>query len=132
MQEVVERFIVSEEQYNALQVSVVLPTPFELFDYQVSRLKEKGFDLSKKEVDDLVVYVPENPQFFLVLPSKSDKLDLEGLMHLVEIKGTPGKVSLDIPSLGDLEEVQPKSHLLLDVEDGRRRHNITPGKSREH
>ncbi len=132
MTAVVDRPVVSSAQYHALQAPVVLPTPQELFDFEVLTLKDKGFDLAPQDVDRLRALVPKQPQFFLLLPPKPDQLDLPGLMALVEVDGKTGKNYLDPQYLADLTEEPAGAYLLLDIEDSRKRLNIRPRDSREN
>lgn len=114
---------VSFEQYSALQTPVVLPTPEEVFAFQVDALRNKGIDLPDKDVDRLYSLIPSEPQLFLVFPPQPDTLDLEGLLALIEVNGKTGKNYLNRQRLSDVIEAPKTAHLLLDVEDGRTRLN---------
>lgn len=114
---------ISAQQYRSLQAPVVLPTPTELFDFQVATLKDKGFDLPSRDVDQLRAFVPDEVQMFLLVPPQPNVLDLDGLMNLVEVDGVTGKNYLDRQYLTDVVAVPTNTHLLVDVEDGRKRLN---------
>ncbi len=122
---------VSFEQYSALQTPVVLPTPEELFAFQVDTLRNKGIDLPDKDVARLHALIPNEPQLFLVVPPQPDTLDLDGLMALIEVNGITGKNYLDRQDLSEVIETPKVAYLLLDVEDGRGRLNTKPSVSLE-
>ena len=122
---------VSFEQYSALQTPVVLPTPEELFFFQVDTLQKKGLDLWDADVDRLRAFIPSEPQLFLVVPRQPDTLDLDGLMALIEVNGITGKNYLDRQDLSEVIETPKVAYLLLDVEDGRGRLNTKPSVSLE-
>jgi hypothetical protein len=127
-----DRLVVSAVQYSALQTPVVLPTPQELFDFQVWTLKDKGLDLSEQDVDRLRSLVPSGAQLFVVIPRRPDPLDLNSLMALIEVGGKTGENYLDPQHLTDVTETPREAHLLLDVEDGRGRLNTKPSVSFEN
>jgi len=114
---------VSADQYHALQSPLVLPTQRELFDYQVGILQEKGLDLPDEDVDRLYSLIPSDSQLFLVVPRRSDTLDLKGLMRLIIVNREPGENYLDPQHLTDVNPVPTGAHLLIDIEDGRKRLN---------
>jgi hypothetical protein len=120
---------VSVQQYTALQTPVVLPTPEELFDFQVQTLKDKGLDLPDEDVDRLRSLIPNAPQLFLLIPPRPGTLDLNGLVALIEVDGKTGVNYLDLQHLTDTVETPATAHLLLDVEDGRERLNTKPSVS---
>jgi hypothetical protein len=120
---------VSLEQYTALQAPIVLPTPEELFAFEVDALRNKGIELPDHDVDRLHALIPSEPQLFLVVPLQPDTLDLNGLMALIEVKGKRGKNYLDRQHLSDVSETPTTAHLLLDVDDGRTRLNTQPSVS---
>jgi len=124
-----DRPVVSKDQYTALQAPVVLPTPQDLLDFQVRTLKDKGLDLSDADVKQLRPLVPKEPQLFIVVPCLPDPLDLDGLMALIEVDGLTGKNYLDQQKLFDELDTPRQAHLLLGVEDGRKRLNIKPSVS---
>ncbi len=126
----VTRPVLSYAQYRALQAPVIpLPTPKELFEFQVGILQDKGLDLRKADVDRLARVVPNMPQLFIVVPRRPEVLDLNGLMALVEVNGIKGRNHLDPECLIDLELAPAGAHLLLGVEDGHWRRNIAPNVS---
>ncbi len=120
---------VSVQQYTALQTPVVLPTPEELFDFQVQTLRDKGLDLPDEDVDRLRPLIPNEPQLFVVIPPRPSTLDLNGLMALIEVDGKKGVNYLELQHLTDTVETLTTAHLLLDVEDGRGRLNTKPNVS---
>lgn len=126
------RRTVSTQQYTALQTPLVLPTPEELFEFQIQTLKDKGLDLSDEDVDRLRPLIPSEPQLFLVIPPRPSTLDLPGLMALIEVDGKKGNNRLDLQHLTDVVETPATAHLLLDVEDGRERLNTKPNVSFEN
>jgi hypothetical protein len=121
---------ISAPQYHLLQAPAVLPTPKELFDFQVWMFKDKGLDLPPADVDQLYRLISDGePQMFLVLPRWPDVLDLKGLMSLVEVNGVRGQNYLDAQYLTDVNPVPTRAHLLLNIEDGRGRRNTKPSVS---
>lgn len=123
---------VSAAQYHALQNPVVLPTPEELFEFEISVLKDKGLDLKSKDVDRLRKFVPNEAQMFLVVPPQPDTLDLNGLMNLIEVNGVQGENYLDVQYLKDIAPPPSYAYLLANVEDGRKRLNKKPSVSAEN
>lgn len=121
---------VTYDQYVALQTPVVLPTPEELFEFQVDGLRRRDL-MSDADVDRLHTLVPSEPQLFLVVPERPEQLDLDGLMHLVEVNGQISRNCFDVKHLADLVETPRKAHLLLNVSDGHDRRNTRPSVSRE-
>lgn len=124
-----KRPTISTQQYHSLQALVVEPTAAELFDFQVATLKDKGVELPSRDVDRLRALVPNEVQLFLLVPPQPDVLDLDGLMHLVEVDSVTGMNYLDRQHLSDVIETPKTAHLLLDVEDGRTRLNTKPSVS---
>lgn len=118
---------VSAAQYDALQPYDDPPTPEQLFFHQIRRFKNKGLDLPHTEVERLQLLIPSKPQqLFLVIPPRPDTLDLGSLMSLIEVDGIKGGNCLDLENLTDMCTDPQKAHLLLNVEDGRRRLNALP------
>ncbi|MEX0650064.1 MAG: DUF5701 family protein [Candidatus Andersenbacteria bacterium] len=66
-------------------------------------------------------------QDFLVVPPKPDEFDLDSLMALITVQGKSGVNCLNPQYLIDVGAVPQGAHLILDVEDGRRRFNRTAG-----
>lgn len=120
---------VSVQQYAALQTPIVLPTPEELFDFQVQTLRNKGLDLPNEDVDRLRPLIPSEPQLFVVIPCRPSTLDLNSLMALIEVDGKAGKNYLDPQHLTYVVETPATAQLLLNVEDGRGRLNTKPSVS---
>lgn len=127
-----DRPTVSVQQYTALQALVILPTPEELFDFQVWTIKDKGLDLPDEDVDRLHTLIPSEPQLFVVIPRRPDTLDLKGLMTLMEVDYKQGKNYLDLQHLTNAVETPATAHLLLNVEDGRGRLNTKPSVSSDN
>ncbi len=108
-------------QYHALQTDPI--TSNEVFESEVSALRSFGFDFPKADVDRLRQFVPEKSQLFLVVPPQPDTLDLANLMGRVKLKGLFGESELEPQYLVNTFDVPTTSHLLLDVDDGRKRLN---------
>lgn len=126
-----ERLKVTSGQYTALLDHVVLPTPVELFEFQVSVLQEIGLDLRDTDVRHLRDLIPQESQLFLLVPRKPDIIDLKRLMKLINLHGKTGENYLGVTDLSDLTNDPTGAHVLLDVEDGRARLNTKPSLSME-
>jgi|ERR1700722_2708958 len=129
---------ISVEQYRALQRPIVLPTPQQLFDQMVERLKAKfeGSGIFKPSHADpfrrglpykLFLLVPPQPKALLV-----DRDLLNHVVSLVEANGKTGKNYLDPKDLKDLIEIPEGPSLLMDIEDGNKRRDVKPSVSREN
>ena len=112
--------IMTRAQYVAIQHSLELPTPEQLFDFQVTTLVEKGFDLPQTDIEQLRKYIPNERQLFIVIPKRTDPINLDDSMSkLVLAQGTPGQNTLRPFQLKDVIDVPTSAHMLLDVKDGR-------------
>ncbi|MBI4414889.1 MAG: hypothetical protein HY566_01465 [Candidatus Kerfeldbacteria bacterium] len=120
--------VVTDEQYRSLQRPVVLPTPAELFDFEVETLKDKGL-LTYDQADPFRKALPAG--LFLLIPPKPDPYDLAHLMGLVVVNGKAGRSYLDPANLADEIEMPNLPYLLCDIEDGNSRRNIRPSENRQ-
>ncbi len=108
------------EEYVALQ-HTSYRTPEELFILQVDILRCKGLDLPNTDIERLYSCIPRQRQLFLIVPPLPDTLYLTRLMSLIEISGKKGVSWLYGSELSDVVNAPKAAHLLLDVEDGRKR-----------
>lgn len=109
---------VTYRNYEALMEPwVAIPTPEELFGFQVRNLVEKGVIKSREEVKGLRKRLPEKGML-LVVPET--KLLLDELMERVVVGGEKGRTSPSFEYLKDKVKTPKKPYLCLDVEDGRK------------
>jgi hypothetical protein len=126
-----QKIVVTAEQYQGLIAPPpVLPTPGELFDYQVEGLVDRKL-ATYGDADPFINRLPEKG-FFLFVPPRPRILDLSGLMSNVELNGCTGVNYLDVAYLTPAVEIPGTAHLLVDVEDGRARLNTKPMVSRQN
>jgi hypothetical protein len=127
-----EKNVVSAEQYQGLIAPPpVLPSPSELFDYQVEGLVDRKL-ATYGDADPFRNRLPEKG-FFDFIPPRPEVLDLNHLMSLVVLNGKTGVNYLDVISyITPAVEIPGTAHLLCDVEDGRTRLNVKPMVSREN
>lgn len=104
----------------------------EYFDLQVNRLRDKGLTFSRADADRLRSRIATELQPFIVVPSRPNTIDLSDFMALVEFNGKRGRNYLEPQSLTDVVEVPQRAHVLLDVEDGRQRLDMSPSVSYEN
>lgn len=122
---------ISMGQYRALQKSVQLPSPQDLFDYQVERAV--GYKLASYEDADR--FRKDLPQGLFIFVPQQPKLDndaLKHLMSLVVVNGKTGENYLNADLLKDEVEVPASAHLMVGVEDGDARRNIRPSENRRN
>ncbi|MEK7118305.1 MAG: DUF5701 family protein, partial [Patescibacteria group bacterium] len=120
--------MVTPEQYRALQRPIIkLPTPQELFDFQVECLVAKQL-AEYKHADPFRKKLPE-AGLFVFVPPKLSTFDLKHLMSMVEVGGKKGANYLDIEHLKDVIDVPQGAYLMDDVEDGAQRLNTKPSVS---
>jgi hypothetical protein len=119
------KYAVTPQQYEGLiGPPPVLPTPSELFVYQVETLV--GHKLATyADADPFRNRLPAQG-FFLFVPSPPKILDLEYLMSLVDFVGWKGANYVDADSLKPFLEVPTTASLLVNVDDGRGCLNISP------
>ena len=131
---------ITEKQYRALQNSIELPTPQELFDFMIERLRIKFEEtdiFSYKLADPFHAKIGElGGQLFLVVPAQpktffKDRGLFEHVISLVENHGATGTSGLDPKELEDLTESPTTPTLLTDIEDGRMRLHVSPQASRQ-
>ncbi|HEY4520227.1 MAG TPA: DUF5701 family protein, partial [Candidatus Paceibacterota bacterium] len=121
---------VSADQYRALQRPLIeLPTPAQLFDFQVETLVGKGL-ATYEHADPFRKDLPSG--LFLLVPPQPAKLDLTELMAKVELVGKTGVNTLDAGHLTDIIETPAGPYLMIDVEDGAGRLNTKPSISRQN
>src|ERR1700690_1693790 len=111
------------KQYERLIAPQInLPTPGELFDYQLRVLVEQG--LGRHE--DLYPLRHRREAFFLLVPPPPTALDLDALMAKVRVNGKPGQNSLEANVLLDFNEYPKTACVLVDVDDGAERMDTKP------
>lgn len=120
--------VVTDEQYRALQRPAVLPTPAELFDFEVETLVGNGLATYDQADPFRKLDLPSG--LFLFVPEKPDPYDLAHLMGLVVVNGKTGKNYLDPSLLTDEIEVPTFPYLMTDIGDGAGRRNIRPSVNR--
>ncbi|OGN27756.1 MAG: hypothetical protein A2941_02690 [Candidatus Yanofskybacteria bacterium RIFCSPLOWO2_01_FULL_49_17] len=117
-------------QFAALMRTPVLPTPQQLFDYQVETLV--GHKLAKyEEADRFRNHLMVGAFLFVPAHPKLDNATLEQLMALIVINGKSGKNYLDADYLKDEVAIPTNAHLMVSVEDGNARRNIRPSDNRK-
>ena len=117
--------MVSQAQYEAIMgVVVTLPTPEELFDFQVEILRKKGVVNNPDELLPLRELIPKQGLFIMV---PQTALSLAELVERVELDGKSGKNWLEEGRVEDVVKTPKTHYLCLAVEDGRRMLNVSPG-----
>lgn len=119
--------LVSFAQYQALQRPVVLPTPQELFDFEVETLVKKGlatYDMADPFRKDQPIGL------FLLIPPQA--ISLAEAMSLIVVAGKEGRNFLSAADLTDEVEVPQGPYLMCEVEDGDSRRNIRPSVNRQN
>ncbi|KKR09798.1 MAG: hypothetical protein UT37_C0010G0003 [Parcubacteria group bacterium GW2011_GWA2_39_18] len=118
--------IVGNKVYEAIiSIPVIIPTPQQLFDLQIERLRSTGIITNPDEFLNLRRSLPESG-LFLLFPQTN--LSLSELMVRVVVDGRRGQNRLD----GQGQHVKnivktPKRHYIVtDIEDGREMLNISP------
>ncbi len=122
-----EKTVITAEQYRVLQRPVELPTPQQVFDYEVETLVAKGL-MTHDAADPFRKDLPVG--LFLLVPAQPAELDLNYLMNLVGYKGKNGVNYLAVEHLTSVVDAPKVAHLMLDVEDGATRLNVRPSESR--
>lgn len=119
---------VSFAQFSALQRTPVLPTPQQLLDFQVETLVAKG--LAKyDDADRLRNDLPSGPFIFVPVQPKLDKDMLKHLMSLIIVNGKSGVTGLNLNYIKDEVKLPNGAHLMVDVEDGNARRNLSPSRN---
>ncbi len=118
------------DQYMAIMQPVPPPSSTEIFEISRAILADKKLapiDMFDQFVDKLPtrgLFLLEPPQ-----PKAVSELDWNDLMARIELNGKTGRNYLTTSALTDLDPINTKPRLLLDVEDGRARLNTKPSVS---
>ena len=126
----IDRQIIAPEEYQALyEPPPSVRTPEEMLDLQLRCFVEREL-ATQADADPFRNHLPEHNRFLFV-PKRPKTLDLARLMAMIELDGKRGVNYLKEQSLVDLIEVPEGPYLMIDIEDGRARLNVTPSVSLE-
>ena len=123
--------MVSYQQYETLLgQQVIPPTAEELFDFQVTVLRDKEVLKSSNELLPLREFLPKAPfRPFLVIPDI--RMSLDELMYRVVLGEKKGRNYLNETTVKNAVAVPKGHYLVLDIEDGRKMLKTAPDRAVE-
>jgi hypothetical protein len=123
-----EKFVITAEQYEGLAgPPLVLPTPGELFEFEVETLV--GHKLATYGDADAFRNRALGKGLFLFVPAPPEVLDLDHLMSLVSLDGGTG-LNYPVARIKPAITVPATASLLIGIDDGRGRLNNEANDSR--
>jgi len=123
--------MVSYQQYETLLgQQVILPTAEELFDFQVTVLRDREVLKSPDELLSLRGFLPKAPfRPFLIIPDV--RMSLDELMSRVVLGEKKGRNYLNETAVENAATVPKGHYLVLNIEDGRRMLKTSPDRAVE-